>query len=204
MSINTKILGVFVAILVVMGVALSFILYSVYSETPKIVQIGTKIEEVSTRSVPLVRAIDNIKLNVVQVQQWLTDISATRGQDGLDDGFAEAENAEKAFNAEMLKAQSNARALNRTEVVSALQEVANAFPAYYETGKRMAAAYVKEGPAGGNKMMSQFDGVAEKMGVALDNLLKVVQRETVTELDQLSAISNEIKDNFNGLIWTAL
>ena len=32
-----------------------------------------------------------MKLDVVQVQQWLTDISATRGLDGLDDGFDEAE-----------------------------------------------------------------------------------------------------------------
>lgn len=27
------------------------------------------------------------KLNVIQVQQFLSDVSATRGQDGLDDGF---------------------------------------------------------------------------------------------------------------------
>ncbi len=32
-----------------------------------------------------------MKLDVVQVQQWLSDISATRAQDGLDDGFKEAE-----------------------------------------------------------------------------------------------------------------
>ena len=29
----------------------------------------------------------NMQREVVQVQQWLTDISATRGQDGLADGF---------------------------------------------------------------------------------------------------------------------
>ena len=32
-----------------------------------------------------------MKLDAVQIQQWLTDISATRAQDGLDDGFDEAE-----------------------------------------------------------------------------------------------------------------
>jgi hypothetical protein len=33
----------------------------------------------------------DLQLNIVQVQQWLTDISATRGLDGLNDGFSEAE-----------------------------------------------------------------------------------------------------------------
>ena len=32
----------------------------------------------------------DMQMQVVQIQQWLTDISATRGQDGLDDGFTPA------------------------------------------------------------------------------------------------------------------
>jgi len=38
-----------------------------------------------------------MKLDAVQVQQWLSDISATRGQDGLDDGFDEAEKSYHSF-----------------------------------------------------------------------------------------------------------
>ena len=38
-----------------------------------------------------------MKLDVVQVQQWLSDISATRAQDGLDDGFKEAEKSSISF-----------------------------------------------------------------------------------------------------------
>lgn len=29
----------------------------------------------------------NLQLHVIQVQQWLTDISATRGAPGYDDGY---------------------------------------------------------------------------------------------------------------------
>lgn len=32
----------------------------------------------------------DMQVAVIQVQQWLTDISATRGLEGFDDGFAEA------------------------------------------------------------------------------------------------------------------
>lgn len=37
-----------------------------------------------------------MKLNVLQIQQWLTDISATRGLDGLNDGFIKAQENAKA------------------------------------------------------------------------------------------------------------
>ena len=38
-----------------------------------------------------------MKYDVIQVQQWLTDISATRGLDGLDDGFDEAAASKASF-----------------------------------------------------------------------------------------------------------
>ena len=52
-------------------------------------------------TVLLVKA-GQLKLSVVQVQQWLTDISATRGLDGLADGFDEAEKS-VADSAELLE-----------------------------------------------------------------------------------------------------
>jgi methyl-accepting chemotaxis protein len=39
----------------------------------------------------------DLKLTVVQVQQWLTDISATRGMNGLNDGFDETEKMHLIF-----------------------------------------------------------------------------------------------------------
>ena len=46
---------------------------------------------VSSHDIPILNRAHSLKLAVVEVQQWLTDISATRGLDGLDDGFTEAE-----------------------------------------------------------------------------------------------------------------
>ena len=40
---------------------------------------------------PTVQTLNELKFNIVQVQQWLTDISATRGLDGLNDGLDQAE-----------------------------------------------------------------------------------------------------------------
>ena len=38
-----------------------------------------------------------MKLDVVQVQQWLSDIAATRAMDGLNDGFDEADKSADSF-----------------------------------------------------------------------------------------------------------
>ena len=48
-------------------------------------------ELAAVQGIRLVTLIKTIQIDVIQVQQWLTDISATRGQDGLNDGYEEAE-----------------------------------------------------------------------------------------------------------------
>jgi len=46
---------------------------------------------------PILNKAYQVKITVIQVQQFLTDISATRGLDGLDDGLDEAENNARKF-----------------------------------------------------------------------------------------------------------
>ena len=71
------------------------------------------------------------QLSVVQVQQWLTDISATRGLDGLNDGYDEAG---KYFQ-QARDALKEMQGMNgaRIEQYSALEKD---LTAYYETGKK--------------------------------------------------------------------
>ena len=49
---------------------------------------------------------NKINLDVVQVQQWLTDISATRGAEGFDDGFGEAETNAEEFRKDVSELKS--------------------------------------------------------------------------------------------------
>ncbi|OOZ39988.1 hypothetical protein BOW53_09440 [Solemya pervernicosa gill symbiont] len=48
-------------------------------------------KQIANNEIPILNKAHQLKLSVVQVQQWLTDISATRALDGLNDGFDEAE-----------------------------------------------------------------------------------------------------------------
>lgn len=113
------------------------------------------MDEVQNVQIKQIELVDELQLNVVQVQQFLTDISATRGKDGLDDGFeVAAEHAERVH--EIL---DELQALF-PEYHQALEQVRSKFEAYYATGIEMAEAYVAQGPSGGNKLMGEFDATA--------------------------------------------
>ena len=133
---------------------------------------------------PILNKAHELKLAVVQVQQWLTDISATRGLDGLGDGFEEAENSARRFGALL----QELRGLDGANT-QRYQAMEPAFAAYYETGQRMARAYVEQGPAGGNTLMAEFDETAEKLAEQVDSFLSdAQQRVELASADQVDAL----------------
>lgn len=106
-----------------------------------------------------------IKMDVVQVQQWLTDISATRGAAGFDDGYKEAEK----FAALFAKHLGELRA-TYPELRKEFDDLDTAFSQFYEKGKWTAAQYVKGGPELGNKAMGEFDAFAENLNKQVSTL----------------------------------
>ncbi len=130
---------------------------------------------------------DAMKLEVVQVQQWLTDISATRAAPGLDDGYKEAEKYAKLFreNNDKLK-----KLFAGTPTEETLKDLDKTFEVYYDMGRAMAAAYIKDGPAGGNAAMEKFDPAAEKMTTSLSEIEALIEktvREAHDESDRSAA-----------------
>ena len=114
----------------------------------------------------------DMKLNIIQVQQFLTDISATRGQDGLDDGFSLAEKQRAAFIAELNEFKKFFTAVGDNKGLEFLNKIKQDFEQYYTNGRTMAEAYVKDGPAGGNKLMAPFDQSAKQLSEVFDSLAR--------------------------------
>ncbi|MCG8572641.1 MAG: methyl-accepting chemotaxis protein [Spirochaetes bacterium] len=135
-----------------------------------------------------------MQLCVVQVQQWLTDISATRGAPGFDDGFAEAENYVILFNDYLAKFKTRYQNANDSERLNKINELEQNFAGYYDMGKKMANVYIQYGPSEGNKMMEEFDPFAEKIQ---ENIHELVSSET-TELNL--NMERIIKDTSNSII----
>jgi len=148
---------------------------------------------------PSLKACEDMKMAVVQVQQWCTDISATRALDGYDDGLLQAAEWAVVFD-------ENLAFLNdaRPEMKAELDAIAAAFPPYYETGQRMAQAYIDQGPAGGNLLMGEFDEVATQINDLVDALVAVFEQEHTQAVIGIASNQQAIRTRSVYMLGTAL
>ncbi len=142
----------------------------------------------------LVSAVHQLEIDVLQTQQWITDISATRGMNGLDDGFEIAAGFAERFPGDVNTARELATKLDMPELMSILDTLLETYPTYYEVGLEMGNAYVSGGAALGNLSMAKFDGVAELMGGAVDSMLQISEEAFVADMrgsaDALHVLEN--------------
>lgn len=131
-----------------------------------IVLINSRVINMEHVYFETVRKADELKLSVVQVQQWLTDISATRAAEGYDDGFDEAN-----IYAERVRELIDELKKLDSKNIKMLDEIKESFEPYYNTGIEMAKAYIEYGPEGGNLMMGEFDKVAEDINTKVENFV---------------------------------
>ncbi len=135
--------------------------------------ISSAIDSLSANT-DLAESVKQIQLDIIQVQQWLTDVSATRGLNGLDDGWGEADKYAKALPVDIAAARQAATQLAAQPVLDRLANVEAAFPSYYALGQKMAHAYVDAGTEAGNASMGDFDATAAKLSDAMGGLLTEV------------------------------
>lgn len=146
-------------------------------------------EEESEVILPLVQTTESMRYDVAQVQQWLTDISATRARDGLNDGFDEAAAFADQFASDLDKAYVLLERMsedpklkdNVVSVRAALDSARDAFPGYYSMGQKMAQSYIDHGPSEGNKLMGDFDAHAAAINDGVGQIREAIQ--VVVELE---------------------
>ena len=130
-------------------------------------------KDVAEKQVKLLNDAHALKLAVVQVQQFLTDISATRGRDGLDDGFEMAERKARKFSTLV-----DDLARLDPDNAATYHALTPLFNAYYTAGKVMATAYVEQGSDGGNARMSMFDETAQALAGKVEEIIVNIEQRT--------------------------
>lgn len=140
LSIKAKVMAgawLVVGVLISAGV-LTFFLAD--RQTQDVRQVSDVTTAVTMKILPLVKNIETIRYDVVQVQQWLTDAVAVGTQEALTSGKANAEQFAASFKSEVAAAIRLAADLGRDDIVADLRETENAFAPYLATGIRMAHA----------------------------------------------------------------
>ena len=148
--------------------------------------VSNNVEKVSSRITPATEEAYKFQFNVVQIQQWLTDISATRGLDGLNDGFEVAEEHYQ-FAIRNLNNLAGLNAITPSMLASTEKDLAD----YYQVGQTMAQSYVAQGPSGGNLIMEKFDTAASHIAQRVENIL--VQNSKASNqsaIDNSASLSN--------------
>ena len=146
-------------LLIGVGVILTIICVNIIIMLNGLFNIQTSAKLVSNESVPFSITASNLKLQTCEVQQFLTDASATKNEDSLK----EALNSAKIFKEDLNKFRIMFKKENDEKALKELDDIENVFDAYYNTGVRMANTYMKEGTESGNVIMQDFDKVALKI-----------------------------------------
>ena len=154
---------------IILGFSVPILMFFAFGLWMQLVMSGISehLRHVRDESVAFALAAKDMETNVTQVQQFLSDISATRAMDGLDDGFKEAEAHFNEFNADLAKFEKLFAAKGDQKGVENSKLIGANFKVFYEDGVRMAHAYIDGGPPMGNKLMGNFD----KASLALQNSL---------------------------------
>lgn len=181
MSIKQKLLATFLFIFLILGGIQVYLVLQMNG-------YGTNMESIKEESLEKVLHAERMKLDVVQVQQWLTDISATRAAQGYDDGFEVAE----TYAADFYSTIENLKQLETNSTIQKLTDIQTAFDDYYEIGKQMANAYIEGGPELGNMLMDQFDNSSE----AINESVNVYLDETIDALHaNINGMHQSIEQN---------
>ncbi len=187
-----KNLPVFVKILVAFGLALAGTTAVSLWTVTSFGRVGTDLDHVRTESLRFAELARELQVHVLQVQQFLTDVSATREMDGLDDGWARASQEASAFRETANEFRKMYEEEGATDRVGELDRILERFEAYYSAGRAMARAYVDGGARQGNAHMAGFDEAADGLHAALDGFVK----------DQVSEAHRKL-DAVTGLAWRA-
>jgi methyl-accepting chemotaxis protein len=137
--------------------------------------VSRSSRQVAEESVPFALLADTMAFNAVQVQQFLTDVSATHDREV----YQEAEKAAAGFLEAIAKFKEMYRKENDIKSLREMEDLENAFNQYYKEGKQMAEAYIIRGREAGNKIMENFDKTAE----SLTQKVAAFQKQQIDESD---------------------
>jgi methyl-accepting chemotaxis protein len=157
--------------------------------------VENKVKEKEHDILPTVFNFLELQKDVIQVQQWLTDVSATRAADGFTDGFDISKEYFLKANKLLDKMILEHKNKNESTDVKDLEEFKSNFNKFYEVGLKMANTYVKFGPEEGNKIMEELDPFAEKLTDKLDKWISAHFKENSEKSIEIEDTINFTQDN---------
>ncbi|MCK5673601.1 MAG: hypothetical protein KAH95_09500 [Spirochaetales bacterium] len=130
----------------------------------------------------------NIKFDIIQIQQWLTDASATGYLDGFEIAKEHYDNANRLLEKEIKQKTKT----GRKELVTQLEDIQNKMNNYYKVGIEMANNYINVSREAGNVWMDKFDPIAIELTDMVEKQVGFRTGIFNTRLSELSQSQTDI------------
>ena len=179
-TIRAKLLGVVAALAATLVVISATTIGIGLRQQANILRVEARSRAIAHEMVPLMQAIRDIQVDVVQVQQFLTDASATHHLDSFQDAekysrdFARQATTIRAL-LDRLRRQQPAERARLDGMRAALAGIVTTFARYHDLGVAMAHVYIDQGTVAGNAQMKRFDPLADGLFRQMDGLLAQVR-----------------------------
>lgn len=142
----------------------------------------------NSQNFELHNAVTEMKFNIIQVRQYLKDVSVTRDVEG----FEKAEARAQSFVAALGKAENLSNTLNTKTISASLRRIKIDFPAYYNLGKKMANTYLENGRVAGNALMGPFDESAQSVTDGMTELSMITENMLTANLNMIDVKFSEL------------
>ena len=167
------VVGLFAVILLIVGMSLS--------------QLTRDVSHINDESLPFVLVVEEMNLSRSEVQQFLTDVSATHDRKG----YTEAEEAAKRFKSGAEKFRQMYQQENDLQSLKQIETIEADFNKFYASGKAMAEAYITKGFEAGNLLMQGSDTVSgfDKDSETISAALNKFREQQVAEANSITALT---------------
>jgi len=166
-------------------------------------QLKKDVRQIKEETLPFVLVVDEMDLNRSEVQQFLTDVSATHDRAG----YGEAEEAAKKFLNGASKFKEMYQLENDANSLRAVEAIEVSFSKFYDHGVAMAEAYITQGMEAGNLLMQGSNNMVgfDQDSMELSEQLSQFREQQVAEANQLTAKTmSEADATMNIMSWSSV
>ena len=185
----TTVVGLFAVTLLSVGMSLS--------------HLTQDVRQINEKTLPYILVVDEMDVSRAEVQQFLTDVSATHDRAG----YKEAEESAKRFLSGVEKFKQLYQRENDTQSLKQIEAIEVDFNKFYASGKVMAEAYIIKGMDAGNLLMKGTDQQAgfDKDSEILSDELEKFRNQQVSEANKISTVAlSDANSIMSGMIWGGL
>ena len=132
-------------------------------------------KELQEKDLQITIYAERLKFDTAEVQQSLSEISATRAAPGYNGGFDKAEEYANDFR-DTIKKLESLDSEKKDDYIALL----SSFDSYYDIGKKMAQGYIFGGSTLGNEMMANFGSHADDINNNINQYVNV-REDTISK-----------------------